>query len=92
MEWVGIGIYIYIYIDGLINIHTLSVRSKLSSKLLENEIKISLSDKYLCQINLLKLHENILKCNRSNLFKEITIDFNNLQMTSKSLASLNCLN
>ncbi len=60
--------------------------SKLSSKLRKNENNTDIS---FYQIYLPKLHKNILKYYRLNLFKEIAIGFNHgLQMTSESLASL----
>ena len=65
---------------------TKGVIGKLSSKFHKNENNIDIS---LYQIYLPKLHENILKYLRLNLFKEITIGFNaSLQTTSESPASI----
>ena len=63
-----------------------SAMGKASSKLRKNW---NYTDTSLYQIYLLKLHENILKPYRLDLFKEITIDFKrDLNMTSKFPASL----
>ena len=64
--------------------------SELSSKLRKNENNIDMS---LYQTYLAKLHENILKYNRLNLFKEIAIVFNlDRQTISESPTSpSNCL-
>ena len=63
---------------------------KLLSKLYKNEKNTDIS---FYQIYLPKLHKNIFKYYRLNLFKEITIDFNHdLLMTLVSPASLSdCL-
>ena len=50
------------------------------------KMKITLTSHFIRYLS--KLHENILKYYRSNLFKEITINFNHdLQITSESPAS-----
>ena len=70
---------LYIYVHDLMS-------KLLSSKLRKNENNIDMS---LYQTYLAKLHENILKYNRLNLFKEITIGFNHsFQMTLESSESL----
>ena len=59
--------------------------SKLSSKLHKNKNN---TDILIYLIYLPKIHENILKYYKSNLFKGITIVFNHcLLMTTESLAS-----
>ena len=63
--------YLFLYIQG-----------KLLSKLYK--MKKS-SDILICQVYLPKLHENVLKYYRLNLFKEIAISYNHgLKMTSES--------
>ena len=60
--------------------------SKLSSKLCKNKNNTDIS---LYQMYQSKLYENILKCYRLNLFKEIAIGFNcDLQKNTESSASL----
>ena len=60
--------------------------SKLLSKLCKNENNTDIS---LYQTYLQKFHKNILRYNRLNLFKEITIGFNHsLHITPESPASL----
>ena len=60
--------------------------SKLSSKSCKNKNNTYIT---LCQIYLLKLHENIQKYYRLNLFKEISIGCQHEhQTTSESPASL----
>ena len=66
---------VYIYI----HTHTECMMGKPSSKLHKNE---NTTDITLYQIYLIKLHENILKYYRFNLFKQIAIGFNHgLQTT-----------